>query len=100
MSVQDILDKKDSEIAMIYQVITHPAGFILDLFGGLLTLRSHCDGYEVAWKEYLDGMECDFHRDFKHGEAMDAVLFFVEKRFDHQCGIDFENELMKAKDND
>lgn len=97
MSVQDILDQKQEEIDLIYKVITHPAAFIIDLFGGLLSIRSHSDGYEVAWKEYIDDMECEFHRDFRHDETMDAVIFFVEKRFDHQCGIDFECELMKEK---
>lgn len=97
MSVQDLIAKKDEEIVLIYEVITHPAGFIVDLFGGLCTIRSHCDGYEVAWKEILDGMECDFHRDFTHDEAKEAVVFFVDKRFELECGIDIEYELMKEK---
>lgn len=97
MSVQGILDQKEAEIKLIYDVITHRAAFIIDLFGGMLMIRSHSDGYEVAWKEYLDGMECDFHRDFRYDETMDAVIFFVEKRFDYQLGIDFEEELMKEK---
>ena len=92
MSVQDILDKKEEEIKLLYQVITHPAAFIIDLFGGMLYLRSTCDDYEVgcdAEKGY------EWHRSFS--DALEAVTFFVEKRHERELGIDFESELMKEK---
>lgn len=97
MSIQELYAKKDEEIELIHKVITHPAAFAIDMFGDLLTIRSHCDGYEVAWKEFLDGMECNFHRDFRHEESMEAATFFIEKRYQLECGIDIEFELMKEK---
>jgi hypothetical protein len=95
MSIENITDKKEDEIKLIYQVITHPAGFNIDMFGNYLGIRSHCDGYEVTWQEMMDGMVCEWNKEFSHDEAMDAVIFFVEKRYELQCGVDIESELMK-----
>ncbi len=95
MSVQDILDKQYEEFHPIFNLITHPAGFIVDLFGGMLYIRPHCDGYEVGWKTFENGMECDWHKQFVHDEAQEAVMFFISKRHELQLGVDFESELMK-----
>ncbi len=100
MSVQDILDTKEDEIKLIHQIITHRAGFIIDLFGGMITIRSHSDGFEVAWQTFDDSLVYDWHRDYAHHDSLEAVTFFVEKRHALQCGIDFEGELMKEKHNE
>ena len=84
---------KDQEIELVYQVITHPAGFILDLFGGMLCIRSYFvevgTEWEVTWEEILDGGKVvDSFRQFL--DAKEAATFFVEKRYDMQLGIDME----------
>jgi len=96
MSIENILDKKEDEIKLIHQVITHPAAFNIDLFGGYVGIRSHCDGYEVAWQEPGAGAIIDCHKNFNPDESMLAVIFFVEKRYEMQAGMDFESALMRA----
>ena len=93
MSVQDILDKKDEEIKMVYQLIGHPAGFILDLFGEMLFIRSTYYEFEIGWEEVLDGLVLKNYKLF--WDLQDAATFFVEKRHEMQLGIDFEAELMR-----
>ena len=80
---------KDEEVDLIIRVICHPAGFDIGLFGGLISIRSHCDGYEVAWDE---GKE---YKDFVTLQA--AAEFFVDKRYELQLGLDIEAELMKEQ---
>lgn len=96
MSIQDIIDKKDQEIEILHKVLILAPGYNIDLFGEMLYIRSHCDGYEVGWEAIEDGMQCNWHKEFAYDESMDAVIFFVEKRYELQLGIDFEQALMKA----
>jgi len=93
----NIPDNKENEIEIITKIITHPAGFNIGLFGDLLTIRSHCDGYEVAWIDYADGTEIKSHKNFSPDCIKEAVKFFVEKRHKYQLGIDFETSLMQKK---
>lgn len=76
------------EIELVYKTITHPAGFIIDLFGGLLYVRPTCAEFEVGWQLELDGQICDSYKLF--WDAMEAAIFFVEKRHEMKIGIDFE----------
>lgn len=96
-SIQDILNNKDEEIKMLLAVIDHPAGFLIDMFGGLLYIRSTYYEWEVGWKIYLESQEVDSHRLFT--TSLEAVIFFVEKRHELQCGIDFEEVLMRERYN-
>ena len=91
---------KEQEIELVYQVITHPAGYILDLFGNMLYIRSYFTEihteYEVVWEEILDGgTVVDSFKQFL--DAREAAIFFVEKRCDMQLGIDIEHSLMKGE---
>ena len=79
---------RDEEIELIKKVIGHPAAFDIGLFT-LLTIRSHCDGYEVAWDE---GEEW---KDFT--DLQEAVEFFVDKRYELELGLDIEAKLMKER---
>jgi len=77
---------KEEEVDLIIKIINHPAGFDVAIFG-LLTIRSHCDGYEVA-------CEADAtHKDFTN--LVDAAQFFVDKRHELELGLDIEAKLMK-----
>ena len=94
------MTSKQQEIELVYQVITHPAGYILDLFGNMLYIRSYFTEvgteYEVVWEEILDGgTVVDSFKQFL--DAKEAATFFVEKRCDMQLGIDIEHSLMKGE---
>ena len=94
------MTSKEQEIELVYQVITHPAGYILDLFGNMLYIRSYFTEvgteYEVVWEEILDGgTVVDSFKQFL--DAKEAATFFVEKRCDMQLGIDIEHSLMKGE---
>lgn len=83
---------KNEEIALVQNVIMHPAGFMLNVLHGMLYIRSQYFGedieWEVAWQDILDGMVVDSFRTFH--DPLEAAAFFVEKRHEMQCGIDVE----------
>lgn len=91
---------RDEEIELIKKVIGHPAGFNLGLFVAL-KIRSHSDGYEVAWgkaadpKTLEDEYNKDYYRDFTN--LQEAVEFFVDKRYELELGLDIEAKLMKER---
>jgi len=86
---------REEEIDLIKRLISHPAGFDLGLFT-LLTIRSHSDGYEVAWgKEFEISSGTSPYKDFN--DLQEAVEFFVDKRQELQLGLDIEAKLMKER---
>ena len=88
---------KEEEIALIKNIITHPAGFNLGLHM-LLTIRSHSDGFEVAWgkaAKCIDEYDKNYYKDFT--DAQEAAEFFVNKRHELELGIDIEYKLMKEQ---
>lgn len=94
------MSNKEKEIILIHQVITHPAGYILNLFGNMLNIRSYSTEFgtewEIAWEEVLDGsVIVDSFKQFR--DAMEAATFFVEKRFSMQLGIDIDASLMEGE---
>jgi hypothetical protein len=91
---------KEQEIELVYQVITHPAGYILDLFGNMLYIRSYFvetgTEWEVTWEDIQEGsVVVDSFKQFL--DAREAATFFVEKRYEMQLGIDIESSLMKGE---
>lgn len=91
---------REDEIDLIKRVLEHPAGFDLGLFV-TLKIRSHSDGYEVAWdkaadpKILEDEYNKDYYKDFTN--LQEAVEFFVDKRRELELGLDIEAELMKKE---
>lgn len=82
---------KQDEIQLVRLVLTHPAGFNLDLFGGMLNIRTTDQNtIEVEWEE-LNGKK---YKSFSLTELDQACEYFVEKRYDMELGIDFEAELI------
>lgn len=78
-------------------ILNHPAGYDVGLFA-MLSIRSHCDGYEVAWDKAADGSDPynkEFYKDFS--DLDEAVEFFVNKRYEMELGLDIEAELMKEQ---
>lgn len=94
---------RNEEIDLIKKVLEHPAGFDLGLFVAL-KIRSHSDGYEVAWgkaadpQTLADEYDKNYYKDFT--DLQEAVEFFVDKRRELQLGLDIEAELMKEKLNE
>lgn len=91
---------REEEIDLIKKILDHPAGFDLGLFV-MLKIRSHSNGYEVAWdkaadpKSLEDEYNKDYYRDFS--SLQEAVEFFVDKRHELQLGLDIEAQLMKKE---
>lgn len=88
---------RDEEIELLKKVLEHPAGFNIGLFAAL-SIRSHSDGFEVAWDKAADGTDeynKDYYKDFS--SLQEAVEFFVDKRREMQLGLDIEAELMKEQ---
>lgn len=91
---------RDEEIELIKKVLSHPAGFDLGLFV-TLKIRSHSDGYEVAWEKAADPKSLedeynkDYYRDFT--DLQEAVEFFIDKRYELELGLDIEAKLMKER---
>lgn len=90
----------EQEIELVYQVITHPAGYLLDLFGNMLYIRSYFVGtyqeYEISWEEIVDGGTV--MNSFKQFlDAREASTYFVNKRHEMQLGMDIEHSLAKGE---
>lgn len=82
----------DKEIVKIIFILSHPAGFDLDMCG-MLCIRpiDECSPpirYEVDWEEYIDGKTCSLYKEFDTLES--AAIFFVHKRHELQYGLDYE----------
>lgn len=93
-----------NEEELIIAVLKHSAGFNLDLFGGLLCVRSTDQNiFEVEWDiRLLDGFQDKESRiDYlSFFTAEEAAKCFVEKRHEFRLGIDFEYEDCKGKLNE
>lgn len=91
-------DEVRAEIELVRAVIDHPAGFDLDLFGGMLLIRStggpmnHGDDptIEVEWNMMIETRAEVGTQSFPRDQGAQAAEFFVRKRHELRCGIDFE----------
>lgn len=81
----------DTEVALVEQLITHPAGFGLDYGGGLLVIHlSDEEGFEVEWDAMKDSKPLNGFKGFKAERSHEAATFFVKKRHELRLGVDFE----------
>jgi hypothetical protein len=87
---------KAEEIALVKAVIAAPIGYDLDLFGGMLVIRSAGgpmsdeETIEVEW-EVMEGTKPNKGTaSFASTELEQAAIFFVEKRRELRIGLDFE----------
>ena len=88
-----MITPKDQEIQMLVALLSHPAGFDIDM-GGTLCIRpidecSPPESWEVDWetRTSFPGME---YKEFSN--LQEAVQFFVDKRHELEMGLDFEAE--------
>lgn len=87
------------EILAIYKLLTHPAGFDINLYGDLLTVRSTDQNtYEVEWSDDAlpeEGMANSFcYRSFK--SPLRAAATFVHYRHAWKLGEDYVAEACRA----
>jgi hypothetical protein len=87
---------KAEEINLVKAVIAAPIGYDLDLFGGMLCIRStggpmnNEETIEVEW-EVMEGAKPNKGTaSFASTELEQAAIFFVEKRHELRIGLDFE----------
>ena len=81
-----------TEEELVVAVITHKAGFDLDLFGGMLCARGTEQGvFCVSWNTDAAsaGGPSDQEEEFK--DPVEAATFFVQKRHELKLGMDYEN---------
>lgn len=83
-----------AEILFVEKVVTHPAGYDLDLFGMMNIRPTDQLIWEVSWEEILDQTRCTLYKTFS--SAREAAEFFVLKRKERQLGIDIEAQLCRA----
>lgn len=77
------------ELNLIVAMITHPAGYVVDLFGGLLSVRGADEGNEqftVEWQNKEIGVPT--FRLFD--SAKEAVEYFLSVREKYKIGLDME----------
>ena len=89
------------EVSLLFAVLTHPAGFSVDLLG-FLGLRSTNQGiFEVDWEDVLRGHPAPIrfaggrltrYRTFK--SPLRAVATFCWLRQKWQVGVDIEAQLV------
>lgn len=89
-----MLQNKDDEIELICMVITHPAGFDLDIAGTLCIRRYEYPVWAVE-EEVAFGGNVGKYNVKEFDEPRKAASYFVERRHALQLGLDFEEELMK-----
>ena len=77
------------EIIFVTKVITHPAGYDLDLFGTMCVRPTDQLIWEVDWEESIDGKRVEKYKEFP--TAKEAAEFFVHKRYEIQLGEDVES---------
>jgi hypothetical protein len=85
---------REQEVELVKTVISHEAGYDLDLFGGMLCIRStggpinNEETIEVEWQSPHDTpLQV---KSFPKAELDSAARFFVEKRHDLGIGLDYE----------
>lgn len=85
----------DEEIALTYNILISPVGYVLNILEGELQIRPIYNlsdiGWEMSWHEIIDGYAVDTFKNFT--DPLMAATFFVEKRHELQIGMDMhENE--------
>jgi len=87
----EIEQEVEQEVQLLLPILTHPAGFNIDLFGGLLGVNGTEDPevWEVSWDLPRPGDRPDKgHRAFK--TAQEALRFFCLERRRRELGLEFE----------
>ena len=82
----------DKEIVRVIFILSHPAGFDLDMCG-MICIRpiDECSPpirWEVDWEEYTNSSHSSCFKEFDTLES--AAKFFVYKRHELQYGLDYE----------
>lgn len=93
------MNEIENEIALIIALIKHPAGYDVDLFGGLMSVRPTDQlTFEVEWNiRCIGGNEnLDSKIDYlSFTSAEEAARCFVEKRHEFKLGVDYESRIFE-----
>lgn len=86
---------KEEEIEIVYQAITHPAGFDVDIAGVLLVRQYEHPQWAVEWENYDNSHNREISvKEFD--DPKEAARFFVEKRHEMEIGLDFDRKAMEG----
>jgi hypothetical protein len=83
-------DKLRAEVDFVTSVLTHPAGFDLDIFGLLWVRPTDQATFEVEWEDLVDDKKVTGHESFTDPQL--AAQCFVQKRAEYRLGVDYEVE--------
>lgn len=94
----------DDEVKLIISILSHPAGYDIDLDGTLcirpIYEHSPPQEWEVDWEEYINDPAAGgwigstiHHKTFTDIE--EAAKFFVFLRHQRELGLDFEAEAIR-----
>lgn len=78
------------EIQSVYRMLVHPAGFDVDI-DGILWVRRYDDLiWAVEWEVWAnDGSKSERIEVREFDIALDAAVFFVQKRHEMKLGLDY-----------
>lgn len=84
---------KNEEISLVYNLLIHPAGFVLNVLEGEIQIRPIYNfsdiGWEMVWNEMIDGFAVEAFKIFTN--PLEAATFYVEKRCELKIGMDMRN---------
>jgi hypothetical protein len=89
---------REEEVALVEAVINCPVGYDLDLFGGMMCIRTTGgpmnmeETVEVEWEVMIGAKPNRGTQSFPKNptDIRAAAQFFVDKRHELQIGIDYE----------
>lgn len=85
---------RESEIDLVYKLLSHPAGYDIDIEGSLWVRRYEYPMWAVEWEvpheKQINEVVTKTKVEVKEFEnVLEAAIFFVDKRHDLKLGIDY-----------
>ena len=77
----------EDEIELVYDLLSHPAGFDIDIAGLLWVRQYEWPQWAVEWNTPADTSKIEVQ---EFNNALDAATFFVAKRYELGYGLDFD----------
>lgn len=85
----------EAEIKLLLEIIKHPAGYDIGLFGVMSVRSTDQLTWEVEWEEYSSSGQSVTTHWLSFDNPEDAVRKFVEMRHERELGLDIEAELCR-----
>lgn len=83
----------DEEVKSLVAFLSHPAGFDVDMCGMLCIRPIDENSPPVRWEVDWEDPEGQHYQEFN--DLQSAAVFFVNLRYEHELGLDFESACWK-----